>query len=104
MERVYSGAYCVLAISRASGHYAGLLKPRNERDYVAMRQEKEAPFYIWGTIDDFSLHVLGGALNRRGWVMQEHALARQTVFFTEHQTYWECGHGVRCETMTKTSK
>jgi hypothetical protein len=55
-------------------------------------------------IDDFKTHVLDGALNFRGWVVQEQALAQRTVFFTEHQTYWECGEGVRCETMTKMNK
>jgi hypothetical protein len=104
MEEVYSGAYCVLAASRATGHFSGFLQARNERDYVALGGENEALFYICEMIDDFNVHVLEGALNRRGWVLQEHALARRTVFFTEHQTYWECGDGVRCETMTKMNK
>ncbi|KAK0614520.1 hypothetical protein B0T14DRAFT_309967 [Immersiella caudata] len=101
MEQVYSGAYCVLAVSRtASHHYAGFLHPRKQRDVVALSHSDESPpFYICENIDDFNAHVLEGDLNRRGWVLQEHALARRTVFFTEHQTYWECGGGVRCETM-----
>lgn len=101
MEEVYSGAYCILAAGRATGHFSGFLQARNERDYVTLRRENEAPFYICQAIDDFKTHVLEGGLNSRGWVMQEHALARRTIFFTEHQTYWECGGGVRCETMTK---
>ncbi|KAH8895808.1 hypothetical protein GQ53DRAFT_792351 [Thozetella sp. PMI_491] len=93
MEEVYSGAYCVLAASRAAGHYSGFLQARNARDYVTLRRKtQEAPFYFCEMIDDFDRHVL-----------QEHALARRTIFFTEHQTYWECGGGVRCETMTKMS-
>ncbi|KAJ9138333.1 Serine/threonine-protein kinase par-4 [Pleurostoma richardsiae] len=63
----------------------------------------KAPFYICENIDDFNLHVLNGRLNKRGWVLQQHALARRTIFFTEHQTYFECGDGVRCETLTKMS-
>jgi hypothetical protein len=55
-------------------------------------------------IDNFKDHVLNGELNSRGWVLQEHALARRTLFFTEHQTYFECSSGVRCETSTKLSK
>ncbi|KAF2688472.1 HET-domain-containing protein [Lentithecium fluviatile CBS 122367] len=101
MEDVYSGAYCVVAASRALCHNAGFLQSRRPRDFVALCQGNEAPFYISEMIDDFQSHVLNGALNSRGWVMQEHALARRTIFFTEHQTYWECGGGVRCETMTK---
>jgi len=104
MEDVYSGAYCVLAASRVNSHSSGFLRPRNERDYVELRDENGTSFYICETIDNFNNHVLEGALNQRGWVLQEHALARRTIFFTEHQTYWECGDGVRCETMTKMRK
>ncbi|KAF3804247.1 hypothetical protein GCG54_00000597 [Colletotrichum gloeosporioides] len=102
MEQVYSGAYCVLASSRSPGHYAGFLQKRNQRHTVVMRQHgKPAPFHISEIIDNFGSHVLDGSLNKRGWVLQEHALARRTVYFTDHQTYFECGEGVRCETMTK---
>lgn len=103
MEDVYSGAYCVIAATCATGHNSGFLKPRSRRDYVALRREaeSEAPFYVCQRIDNFKEHVLEGALNSRGWVLQEHALARRTIFFAERQTYWECGLGVRCETMTK---
>lgn len=106
MERVYSGAYCVLASSRSAGHYAGFLQNnRRQRSTVVLREEYHSePFYISETIDNFGLHVLNGSLNRRGWVLQEHALARRTVYFTDYQTYFECGDGVRCETMTKMTK
>jgi len=42
-----------------------------------------------------------GELNKRGWVLQERALSRRTVYFAEKQSYWECGRGVRCETLTR---
>jgi hypothetical protein len=51
--------------------------------------------------NDFNRDVVLSPLNRRGWVLQEHALARRTIFFTENQMYWECGDGVRCETLGK---
>ncbi|KAF4336070.1 het-domain protein [Fusarium beomiforme] len=102
MERVYSGAYCVLAASRTPGHNAGFLGPRNEALGVTLRQEgQSAPFYLRENIDDFESHVLNGPLSQRGWVLQERALARRTVYFTDHQTYFECGDGVRCESMSK---
>jgi len=104
MEDVYSGAYCVLAASCATDQRSGFLLPRAKREHVALDCEKggsSATIYICSMIEDFRSHVLQGALHKRGWVLQEHALARRTVFFTEHQTYWECGHGVRCETMVK---
>jgi hypothetical protein len=106
METVFSAACLVLATSRARKQADGFLRPRLDRDYVAMTERGRggAPFYICESIDDFKGEVLNGHLNSRGWVLQEHALARRTVFFAERQTYWECGDGVRCETMTKTSK
>lgn len=106
MEDVYSGAYCVLAASCAADHYAGFLKPRRSRKHVCLKREgkNELPFYICETIDNFKSHVLDGDLSGRGWVLQEHALARRTLFFTEYQTYFECGGGVRCETSTRLEK
>ena len=105
MEEYYSGANCVIAASCSADHYSGFLKGRKERDSVTLcRQESTAPFHVCQLIDDFQGHVLNGDLHRRGWVLQEHALARRTIFFTKYQTYWECGHGIRCETMTTLSK
>jgi hypothetical protein len=62
------------------------------------------PIFIRETIDDFQNHVLDGPLGGRGWVLQEHALARRTIYYTDYQCYFECGDGVRCETMTKMTK
>lgn len=106
MEMVYSSAYCVIAASRAAGHGSGFLQERNARNVVTISQDTKegASYSICQNIDNFREHVLQGALNKRGWVLQEHALARRTIFFTEHQTYWECGCGVRCETMTHMKK
>lgn len=107
MEDVYSGAYCVIAASRSTSHHSGFLKGRPNRQVVALRPSKAAPnsrLYISEMTDNFQAHVLDGALNRRAWVMQEHALARRTIFFAEHQIYWECGRGVRCETMISMTK
>ena len=110
MEDVYSGAYCVLAASCATDQRSGFLLPRVERDFVTLSSTKgdqgveDGKIYVCSTIEDFRDHVLQGALHKRGWVLQEHALARRTIFFTEHQMYWECGHGVRCESMVKMRK
>ena len=104
MEDVFSSAYCVIAASRAKGQCDGFLKPRNQRDVVTMQRQGEVPFYICPVIDDFATDVLDGHLNTRAWVLQERALAKRTIFFTETQTYWECGIGVRCETFTKMKK
>jgi hypothetical protein len=105
MDQVFSSAYCVLAASRSIGQHDGFLKPRKQRNYVALHQSPGGSlFYVCEEWDDFNAHVLGSRLSSRGWVLQEHALARRTIFFTEYQTYWECGGGVRCETGIKMSK
>ncbi|KAI1277694.1 hypothetical protein F5Y07DRAFT_398247 [Xylaria sp. FL0933] len=101
MEDVFSCAYCVLAASRATGQHDGFLQPIRQREYIAFSGEGGNPFYVCENIDDFSGDVLEGSLNTRGWVLQERALARRTIFFTERQTYFECGKGVRCQSLTR---
>lgn len=104
MEAVFSGAYCVLAASRASNQRDGFLDPRPQREYITLQRDNEDPLFVCKTIDNFSKDVIEGSLNKRGWVLQERALARRTIYFTENQTYFECGQGVRCETLAKLHK
>lgn len=106
MESVFSSAYCVLAASSAHGQSDGFLNERegSSRDFVTFNRQGQAPFYICSFLDNFDQHVLKGPLNRRGWVMQERVLAHRTIYFTNKQTYWECGEGVRCETLTRMDK
>ncbi|KAH6951058.1 hypothetical protein BKA56DRAFT_626064 [Ilyonectria sp. MPI-CAGE-AT-0026] len=54
----------------------------------------------WEYIDQFDADVEEGLLNQRVWVLQERALLRRTIHFTGSQIYWECGRGIRCETLT----
>jgi hypothetical protein len=113
MEAIFSGADVVIAASWAAGQADGFLKTepgkeamraRRHRKVVRFEREGRKPVYLCEMVDDFGKHVLEGGLSRRGWVLQERALARRSVFFTERQTYWECGQGVRCETMTRMQK
>ncbi len=76
----------------------------DRQEVVALRQGELSPCYISENIGDFNGHVLEGKLISRGWVLQEDALGRRTVYFTGQQTYFECGEGVRCETMTTMRK
>ncbi|KAI1756781.1 heterokaryon incompatibility protein-domain-containing protein [Xylaria castorea] len=103
MEQVFSSAYCTIAATCALGFDDGFLKHRPERQYVTMRgtDSDNSLYYVCEPIDDFHGHVDQSELNRRGWVLQERALSRRTIHFTETQAYWECGKGVRCETLTK---
>ncbi|KAI0432395.1 heterokaryon incompatibility protein-domain-containing protein [Xylaria sp. FL1042] len=101
METVFSTAYCVLAATRARGSSSGFLATRTNRKVVKLERSGECPLYVCESIDNFQRDVIEGPLNKRGWVFQERALARRTIYFAENQNYWECGEGVRCETMTR---
>lgn len=103
MEQVFRSAYVIIAASCASSPAERFLKTRPERQCVTMKTGN-AFYYLCDAIDDFRGDVEQGELNKRGWVLQERALSRRTIYFTEKQTYWECGEGVRCETLTKTRK
>ncbi|PMD22407.1 hypothetical protein NA56DRAFT_570691, partial [Hyaloscypha hepaticicola] len=39
----------------------------------------------------FNECVTESALNRRGWVVQERALSKRVLHFTERGLFWECG-------------
>jgi hypothetical protein len=103
MERVFRSAYATIASSCASSPAEHFFKTRPERPCVTMKRGN-ALYYMCDAIDNFSGDVEWGELNKRGWVLQERALSRRTIYFTEKQTYWECGEGVRCETLTKAKK
>lgn len=104
MEEVFSSAYCVIAASRSTGTTDGFLKNRSQRKCATFLRNGEPAIYVCDMIDNFDAHALKAGLNGRGWVLQERALARRTIYFTKGQTYWECGHAVRCETLTKMKK
>ncbi|KAI3326456.1 HET-domain-containing protein [Xylariaceae sp. AK1471] len=101
METVFSSAYCVIAATCASGASSGFLKSRQDRKVVKLERPRESPLYVCDSIDNFQRDVIEGPLNKRGWVLQERALARRTIYFAKNQTYWECGEGVRCETLAR---
>lgn len=101
MDKTFRSAYCVLAACCAQSQVDGFLKARPEREYVTYEHAGQQKLSVCSFIDDFAQDVLGSRLNSRAWVLQERAFARRTIYFTDRQTYLECGDGVRCETLTK---
>ncbi|KAI9683734.1 MAG: hypothetical protein M1822_005924 [Bathelium mastoideum] len=95
MQEVFSGAYFIMAACSAKNATDGFLQERKPQ-YVKMGE-----VFISAVTNDFERHVLNSPLSRRGWVLQERALARRTIFFTKTQMYWECGDGIRCEALAK---
>lgn len=104
MEEVYSSAYCTLAASAASSSLDGFLGARDPRLCVAVDSPRRGTYYVCQAVDDFYADVEQGALNKRGWVLQERALSRRSIHFSATQVYWECGQGVHCETLAKLLK
>lgn len=103
MESYYSSAYCTIAATSARDSTEGFLGPRPARRCVWFPGTLNNPLYVCETIDDFRSDVEEGALSQRGWTLQERALSRRTIHFTANQTYWECGDGIKCETLTTIS-
>lgn len=99
MGSVYRHSYFTLAVSSSPSSLVGLPKHREERPCVRI-----GDLYFATAIDDFAKDVEAAVLNTRGWVFQEHALSRRCIHFTSGQIYWECGDGIRCETLIKLSK
>lgn len=104
LEQTFNHAYCVLNASCASGPQDGFMKPRRERSCMKIQHSRHSSIYACEFIDKFQEDALDSNLNQRAWVLQERALAQRAIFFTEGQTYWECGAGVRCETITRMNK
>jgi len=98
MQDIFSLADCIIAATAAEGANAGFLGPRPSRSVAVVASENEKPLYFCDSVDDFHADVEKAILSTRGWVLQERALARRTIYFTARQTYWECGLGIRCET------
>ena len=104
MERVFSDAYCTIGASSARSSLEGFLAYRLPRPCVQLQTRSAGTLYVCPAIDDFRSHVELGELNRRGWVLQERALSRRSIYFTSTQVYWECGNGVQCETLARLQK
>ncbi|KAL6790911.1 hypothetical protein J3E68DRAFT_411615 [Trichoderma sp. SZMC 28012] len=98
MEEVFSSAYCTIAASRGTSSLSGFLGKRKPRAYAKV-QTSDGPLYLAEAIDDFHADVEQSELSKRGWVLQERALSRRTIYFTSTQIYWECGQGIFCETL-----
>ncbi|KAM0818858.1 putative Protein kinase domain-containing protein [Seiridium cardinale] len=100
MELVFSAAYCTIAADSAESSLAGFLHKREPRPCVTVKSQA-SQLHFCKAIDDFHHDVEKSVLNTRGWVLQERALSRRTIHFSANQAYFECGQGVRCETLAK---
>ena len=105
LESIYSNAYCVIVASSALDATEGFLKrTQRSRAIVPLKSNDDITISICEFIDDFQKDVDGSPHSTRGWAFQERVLAKRVIFFTSTQMYWQCGAGIRCETLTKLQK
>ncbi|KAK2757251.1 hypothetical protein FQN54_004765 [Arachnomyces sp. PD_36] len=100
MEEYYGSAYCTISATSAAGSTDGFLNPRSIKQCVKIPNASGSSLYVSEEIDDFRHDVEEGGLSERGWILQERALSQRIIHFAANQTYWECGNGIRCETLT----
>lgn len=99
MGQYFSLVYCTVAADSARDPSGGLFQSRRARQCVQLPSIRDTALYLCEAIDIFDRDVDKGVLNKRGWVFQERALSCRTIHYTDVQTYWECGKGIRCETL-----
>lgn len=103
-DDVFNGAYVVLSATCSTGMHDGFLRDRPSRHYRTLECSPRKGFYVCDFIDDFDRDVSESPLYKRAWTLQERIFARRTIFFTATQLYWQCGQGIRCETMTSMTR
>ncbi|UPK96958.1 hypothetical protein LCI18_007893 [Fusarium solani-melongenae] len=101
---VYRHAYCTIATTSTQDQSGGFLKPRLPRKFVPIYTPAGFVTYLCELVDDFEHEVDGAPLNQTAWVFQQRLLSRRTIHFAQNQFYWQCGEGIRCETLTKLSQ
>lgn len=104
MGHIFTSANCTIGATSAKSSVEGFLGKREPRPCVQIETPSLGTLYVCRNIDDFHRDVENGELNTRGWVLQERALSRRSIFFTSEQVYWVCGAGVHSETLARLQK
>jgi hypothetical protein len=102
MADVYSGAYVVLAATRAKEATEGFLQPHREPLEIESRMDAGRTFRVQARLDSnhnflrsFELDKL--PLSQRGWCLQEKLLASRIVHFCPSEVLYECRSLTFCE-------
>jgi hypothetical protein len=102
MADIYSGAYVVLAATRATNVTEGFLQHHSDSCEITSQTSAQQTFTVRArhakdhTIDG-SLRLNNLPLFRRGWCLQEGLLASRIVHFLPSEVYYACDRTSRCE-------
>lgn len=97
MGIIYENAICTIAATSATHASQGFLGSMGTHIYPAEpcvinnNQDPSIPITLPTSSLSFNECVTESALNRRGWVVQERALSKRVLHFTERGLFWECG-------------
>jgi hypothetical protein len=102
MYEVFKNAYCTIAATSSKDSHQGFLQESmtippgldSSVDYKSDVSASRAACPLFA--NSFQDSVENGILNKRAWVLQERALSRRIIHFTEKQPFWECGGGMTC--------
>ncbi|OBS16289.1 hypothetical protein FPOA_13076 [Fusarium poae] len=97
MHEVFKNAYCTIAATSSKDSHQGFLQesmtiPAGPDSSL----DSDSSAYLPSFGKYFERFVENGILNTRAWVLQERALSRRIIHFTEQQPFWECGGGMTC--------
>jgi hypothetical protein len=103
MGEIYSMAHVVLAATAANSATEGFLRPRDRLQKITSLVDSENPFTINARAvdthdrDNRRISLEKQPLSKRGWALQEKALARRTVHFLRDEALFVCRTSPICE-------
>ncbi|KAH7395244.1 heterokaryon incompatibility protein-domain-containing protein, partial [Phaeosphaeria sp. MPI-PUGE-AT-0046c] len=105
MSDVFSGAIVTIAVADAENHSEGMFRPRPARcmrpfaiPYIEQTSycervhlDGEGEFCIFPNTEHVSAGTRRkGALDTRGWILQEQILSRRILYFGRGELFWDC--------------
>jgi hypothetical protein len=102
MANIYSGAYVVLAATRATSVTEGFLQHHNDPYEITPRTRAKKTFTV--QVHHNNNHTRQGfirldnlPLSQRGWCLQEELLASRILHFLPSEVYYTCKQTAYCE-------
>jgi hypothetical protein len=97
MDKIYQGA--MLTIIAASGDSASHGLPGVSRSRTNQPQIRVGSHHLISTLADPRQGIESSVWATRGWTYQEALLSQRRLFFSDQQTYYECGNLCRLESL-----